>query len=159
MFRWLLPFVGHMGKWGLNPLYTFSLGIATSKGVIRDFAGSYYVSEDDMAFGWPTNIMQLTPNKVEGGAVAFDHGEISSNRLNTSTSFSSYRCPWSLRGIQVTFPQPLLWQLSFSHRIGAESNEVWRKNWLEYDQVVFSHVLHRKATGVLVGSVLNLILF
>lgn len=30
-FRWLFPFIGHMG-------------IALSSGVIRDFAGSYYVS-------------------------------------------------------------------------------------------------------------------
>lgn len=30
-FRWVFPFIGHMG-------------ICTSSGVIRDFAGSYYVS-------------------------------------------------------------------------------------------------------------------
>uniref|UniRef100_A0A3B4WK28 Uncharacterized protein n=1 Tax=Seriola lalandi dorsalis TaxID=1841481 RepID=A0A3B4WK28_SERLL len=30
-FRWLLPFIGHMG-------------ICTSTGVIRDFAGPYFVS-------------------------------------------------------------------------------------------------------------------
>ena len=28
--------------------------ISTIKGVIRDFAGPYYVSEDNMAFGNPT---------------------------------------------------------------------------------------------------------
>ncbi len=31
LFRWLLPFIGHMG-------------ICTSTGVIRDFAGPYFVS-------------------------------------------------------------------------------------------------------------------
>lgn len=30
------------------------MGIAYTTGVIRDFAGPYYVSEDDMAFGKPT---------------------------------------------------------------------------------------------------------
>ncbi|KAK9501437.1 hypothetical protein O3M35_012158 [Rhynocoris fuscipes] len=50
---WFLPFIGHMG-------------ICTSNGVIRDFAGSYYVSEDDMAFGRPTKVWQLDPNKATG---------------------------------------------------------------------------------------------
>lgn len=40
------------------------MGIATSAGVIRDFAGSYYVSEDEMAFGWPTRYIQLDLRKV-----------------------------------------------------------------------------------------------
>ncbi len=31
MFRWLFPFIGHMG-------------ICTSAGIIRDFAGPYFVS-------------------------------------------------------------------------------------------------------------------
>lgn len=48
---WLFPFIGHMG-------------IGTSSGVIRDFAGPYFVSEDDMAFGRPTKYWQLDPNKV-----------------------------------------------------------------------------------------------
>uniref|UniRef100_A0A183C1X1 Probable U2 small nuclear ribonucleoprotein A' n=1 Tax=Globodera pallida TaxID=36090 RepID=A0A183C1X1_GLOPA len=56
---WLFPFIGH-------------LGIATSKGVIRDFAGSNFVSEDDMAFGWPTLYHQLSPGKVNGGAEVWD---------------------------------------------------------------------------------------
>ncbi|KAH7718033.1 hypothetical protein AAVH_14544 [Aphelenchoides avenae] len=59
VISWLLPFVGHMG-------------IATSRGVIRDFAGSYYVAEDDMGFGWPTMYWQLSPEKVPGGAPAWD---------------------------------------------------------------------------------------
>lgn len=52
MLTWMLPFIGHMG-------------IATSIGVIRDFAGPYYVSEDDMAFGKPTKYWQLMPEKVQ----------------------------------------------------------------------------------------------
>ena len=50
--RWLFPFIGHMG-------------IATSSGVIRDFAGPYYVSEDEMAFGHPTKYWQLKPGKAQ----------------------------------------------------------------------------------------------
>merc|ERR1711879_548823 len=51
LITWFLPFIGHMG-------------IAYSNGVIRDFAGPYYVSEDDMAFGKPTKIWRLNPEKV-----------------------------------------------------------------------------------------------
>lgn len=40
-FRWFLPFVGHMG-------------IATSRGIIRDFAGSYYVSVSGGFTRFPT---------------------------------------------------------------------------------------------------------
>ncbi|EMP31085.1 Trophoblast glycoprotein [Chelonia mydas] len=40
------------------------MGICTSAGVIRDFAGPYYVSEDNMAFGKPVKYWKLDPNKV-----------------------------------------------------------------------------------------------
>jgi hypothetical protein len=50
LLTWFLPFVGHMG-------------ICYSTGVIRDFAGPYYVSEDDMAFGKPTRYLKLDPSK------------------------------------------------------------------------------------------------
>ena len=40
------------------------MGIATTVGVIRDFAGPYYVSEDEMAFGKPTKYWQLNPNEA-----------------------------------------------------------------------------------------------
>ena len=57
LITWLFPFIGHMG-------------IATSSGVIRDFAGSYYVSTGEMAFGKPTRYWQLNPllarEEVEG---------------------------------------------------------------------------------------------
>ncbi|XP_019852450.1 PREDICTED: transmembrane protein 222-like, partial [Amphimedon queenslandica] len=50
--RWFFPFIGHMG-------------ICTSAGIIRDFAGPYYVSEDQMGFGNPTMYWQLNPkNRV-----------------------------------------------------------------------------------------------
>jgi len=58
---WFCPVVGHMG-------------IGLSNGVIRDFAGSYYVSEDNMAFGRPTKYWQLNPDKVQGGKAAWDRG-------------------------------------------------------------------------------------
>ncbi|KFV85162.1 Transmembrane protein 222, partial [Struthio camelus australis] len=48
---WLFPIIGHMG-------------ICTSAGVIRDFAGPYYVSEDNMAFGKPVKYWKLDPSKV-----------------------------------------------------------------------------------------------
>ena len=51
LLTWLFPFIGHMG-------------ICTSGGVIRDFAGPYTVSEDSMAFGRPTRYLQYAPNKV-----------------------------------------------------------------------------------------------
>ena len=38
---WFFPIIGHMG-------------IASSVGIIYDFAGPYTVSEDHMAFGRPT---------------------------------------------------------------------------------------------------------
>ncbi|XP_062605804.1 transmembrane protein 222-like [Saccostrea cucullata] len=56
---WLFPFIGHMG-------------IATSTGVIRDFAGPYFVSEDDMAFGRPTKYWQLDLNNVPKGKEKWD---------------------------------------------------------------------------------------
>lgn len=60
IYRWFLPFIGHMG-------------IAYSSGVIRDFAGPYFVSEDNMAFGWPTKYWMLDPYRAHGGPAAFDN--------------------------------------------------------------------------------------
>ncbi len=54
-----MPFIGHTG-------------ICTSAGVIYDFAGPYYISEDNMGFGWPTKYWQLDPAAMRGGAAAFD---------------------------------------------------------------------------------------
>jgi len=55
MLTWFLPIIGHMG-------------IATSTGVIRDFAGPYYVSEDEMGFGEPTKYWQLNLDKIEASS-------------------------------------------------------------------------------------------
>jgi len=50
---WIFPPIGHVG-------------IAYSSGVIRDFAGPYYVSEDNLAFGKTTRYLQLDPTSVLG---------------------------------------------------------------------------------------------
>ncbi|XP_052082560.1 transmembrane protein 222-like [Mytilus californianus] len=62
---WLFPIIGHMG-------------ICTSTGVIRDFAGPYYVSEDDMAFGNPVKYWQLDLAKVNNGKESWDRGVMDS---------------------------------------------------------------------------------
>lgn len=59
LLTWLFPIIGHMG-------------IALSSGVIRDFAGPYYVSEDNMAFGRPTKYWQLEPSHARGGVAGWD---------------------------------------------------------------------------------------
>ncbi|KAI1296719.1 Transmembrane protein [Halotydeus destructor] len=59
VLTWLFPFIGHMG-------------ITTSKGVIRDFAGPYYVSEDEMAFGKPTRYLTLNLERIDGGQRRWD---------------------------------------------------------------------------------------
>ncbi|XP_021925961.1 transmembrane protein 222 isoform X2 [Zootermopsis nevadensis] len=60
LLTWLFPFIGHMG-------------IAMSSGIIRDFAGPYFVSEDNMAFGCPTKYWQLRPHLARGGKNGWDH--------------------------------------------------------------------------------------
>lgn len=59
VLRYIMPFIGHMG-------------IATSVGVIRDFAGPFHVSEDNMAFGKPTKYWQLDYTKAKGGVLGWD---------------------------------------------------------------------------------------
>lgn len=54
VLTWFFPFIGHMG-------------IALSNGVIRDFAGPYFVAEDNFAFGRPSRYLQLMPYKVNNG--------------------------------------------------------------------------------------------
>ncbi|KAK4885329.1 hypothetical protein RN001_001600 [Aquatica leii] len=56
---WFIPIIGHMG-------------IALSTGVIRDFAGPFYVGEDSMSFGQPTKYWQLESHKALGGTTGFD---------------------------------------------------------------------------------------
>ncbi len=61
IITWIIPVIGHMG-------------IATSSGIIRDFAGPYFVGTDDMAFGQPTKYWQLCPDLVIGGQHKWDQG-------------------------------------------------------------------------------------
>lgn len=68
ILTWLFPIIGHMG-------------IALSNGIIRDFAGPYFVSEDNMAFGRPTKYWQLNINNVQGGVNAWDHGVIEASEI------------------------------------------------------------------------------
>lgn len=81
MYRWIFPFIGHMG-------------ICTSAGVIRDFAGSYFVSEDQMGFGDPTKYLQLEISRVPGGVSAWDRSvqeaseEYKSHVVTFSISFN-----------------------------------------------------------------------
>jgi len=55
MLTWMFPFIGHMG-------------ICTSAGIIRDFAGPYFVSHDKMGFGEPTKYWQLDESRVHTGS-------------------------------------------------------------------------------------------
>ena len=41
-------------------------GICTSVGIIRDFAGPYYVGQNQMAFGKPTRYLKLDPSEAQG---------------------------------------------------------------------------------------------
>lgn len=59
LITYIFPIIGHMG-------------ICTSRGVIRDFAGPYHVSEDDMAFGWPSKYAQLNPSLANKGVQGWD---------------------------------------------------------------------------------------
>ncbi|GLE06875.1 hypothetical protein PINS_up016544 [Pythium insidiosum] len=45
VITWFLPFIGHMG-------------IATSEGIIYDFAGPYTIGREHLAFGAPTRYLQ-----------------------------------------------------------------------------------------------------
>ncbi|XP_072143165.1 transmembrane protein 222 isoform X2 [Dermacentor andersoni] len=60
---WLCPLIGHMG-------------ICMSTGIIRDFAGPYYVSEDNMAFGRPAKYWMLDPSKARDGVQGWDRGVV-----------------------------------------------------------------------------------
>ncbi|XP_076291552.1 transmembrane protein 222 [Lasioglossum baleicum] len=71
ILTYFLPFIGHMG-------------IATSTGVIRDFAGPYHVSEDNMAFGKPTKYWQLNHVKAKGGARGWDAGVAEASEIYKS---------------------------------------------------------------------------
>ncbi|XP_022901821.1 transmembrane protein 222 [Onthophagus taurus] len=68
ILTWLFPMIGHMG-------------VCMSSGVIRDFAGPYHVSEDNMAFGRPTKYWQLTPSKARGGPSGWDEAVLEASDI------------------------------------------------------------------------------
>jgi len=59
VLTWFLPFFGH-------------IGMVTSKGYLRDFAGPYNVPTDNMAFGNPAKYLKMDLSKVPGGAETWD---------------------------------------------------------------------------------------
>lgn len=59
VLTWLLPCFGH-------------IGIVTTSGVLRDFAGPYHVETDNMAFGKPARYLPIDLKKVPGGPQAWD---------------------------------------------------------------------------------------
>lgn len=68
------------------------MGITTSTGIIRDFSGSFYVAEDDMAFGHPTKYWQLDIRTVNGGPKTWDKAVnlASIEYFNRMVRFKSY---------------------------------------------------------------------
>ena len=55
---WIMPYVGHVG-------------LADAAGRVIDFAGPFYVSFDNMMFGWPTRYYVLEEQR-ECGADSWD---------------------------------------------------------------------------------------
>ena len=64
------------------------MGICTSSGVIRDFAGPYYVSEDSMAFGNPTRYWRLDPAKAQAARLRAIEGLVASGAAITEVEKS-----------------------------------------------------------------------
>jgi len=68
LITYLFPSIGHTG-------------IGNSEGIIHDFAGSFFVSIDDFAFGKPTKYLKLDLNERE--RYEFDRGvEKADNKFN-----------------------------------------------------------------------------
>ena len=61
---WLIPSIGHAG-------------ICNSEGIIHDFAAPYYISVDNMAFGYPTKavILELTRKEFLEYDKAVEYGK------------------------------------------------------------------------------------
>lgn len=74
------------------------MGIAYSNGIIRDFAGPYYVSEDEMTFGKPTRYWQLSPTFVQGGKDVWDRAVMDASDVYKTR----------MVGIQCILPFPSL---------------------------------------------------
>ena len=75
---WLIPSIGHVG-------------ICTSKGIIHDFAGPYYVSVDNMAFGNPTKyvLLDLDSREFDGYDNCIKAGTQDYNKQNYSFCFNN----------------------------------------------------------------------
>ena len=58
--------------------------------MIRDFAGPYYVSEDEMAFGKPTKYWRLDLEKIPHGSSAWDKGVIEASNIYKKRMVTSF---------------------------------------------------------------------
>lgn len=130
------------------------MGIATSTGVIRDFAGPYHVSEDNMAFGKPTKYWQLDYTKAKGGVQGWDVGvaeasEIyktrmvikrSTKRKNKKTKRKCFTYTRQYRS-DLFAAQSMLRQLPFARSESLELDGVRQQEQLEYGETCAPHDL------------------
>nr|CAG4652276.1 EOG090X0GY7 [Triops cancriformis] len=128
LLTWLCPLIGHMG-------------IASSVGVVRDFAGPFFVSEDKMGFGWPTKYYQLDATKIPGGSVAFDRAiadasdEYKSHNHNLCCDNCHSHVALALNN--MSYPGSRQWNMinvwwEFSRRSSYISSKAWLKTWLPF---------------------------
>lgn len=134
---WFFPFIGHMG-------------IAMSNGVIRDFAGPYFVSEDNMAFGRPTKYWQLDPIYVPGGQAEWDKSvseasEIYKKRMHnlccdnchshvaTALNLMLYKNSNKWNMVKLAF-----FSLIFSKYVGISA---WLKTWIPFLIILLACIL------------------
>lgn len=87
------------------------MGIATTSGVIRDFAGPYFVSEDNMAFGWPTKYWPMDPYRAQGGPTAWDRGISLASEEYQGRMVSC--CHWSSEIVMKVFHRMIMVYLLF----------------------------------------------
>ena len=78
VISWILPMIGHTG-------------ICTSDGKIHDFAGPYYVSVDDMAFGEPTKYipLELNENNIDEWDNMVEQGDAKFEKMNHNLCFNN----------------------------------------------------------------------
>jgi Protein of unknown function (DUF778) len=111
------------------------MGIALSNGVIRDFAGPYFVSEDNMAFGRPTKYLPLNPNKVMGGQNEFDEAVSKASVVYGTRMHNLFcdNCHSHVGRSLVTLLSLVLYPLILiSGRNGPHANELQLKVELQY---------------------------
>eukprot|EP00696_Hemimastix_kukwesjijk_P019293 gnl/Hemi2/8519_TR2958_c0_g1_i1.p1 gnl/Hemi2/8519_TR2958_c0_g1~~gnl/Hemi2/8519_TR2958_c0_g1_i1.p1 ORF type:complete len:202 (+),score=6.45 gnl/Hemi2/8519_TR2958_c0_g1_i1:25-606(+) len=73
LISWLFPFVGH-------------LGICRSDGVTHDFAGPYYISVDNFAFGVPQRYWRLSLEQVQNLQGCFNAADAWDKAIKDSVS-------------------------------------------------------------------------